>query len=156
MIFFLWIKPVSYTHLDVYKRQDFTGWRNAVRMQPPKGKLSAKEFLPIRIWEHWTAESVKELPNGNWLVDMGKNSAGFVRLRLWNTGKYEGRKVEMYPAEVLKADGSGVDQASCTQSCDTLWQCAVKDSYIIAGTGTAVSYTHLNRLFFPAPTRILF
>ena len=115
---------------------DFTGWRNAVRMQPPKGKLSAKEFLPIRIWEHWTAESVKELPNGNWLVDMGKNSAGFVRLRLWNTGKYEGRKVEMYPAEVLKADGSGVDQASCTQSCDTLWQCAVKDSYIIAGTGT--------------------
>lgn len=53
---------------------DFTGWRNAVQMQPPKGKLSAKEFLPIRIWEHWTAESVKELPNGNWLVDMGKTA----------------------------------------------------------------------------------
>ena len=114
----------------------FSGWQPAKRMEPPAGGLCAKEFLPVRIHERWQAEAVKPLPNGNWLVDMGKNSAGFVCLRLWDTQGLEGRKIELYPAEVLKPDGSGVDQASCTQSCDQLWQCRVKDSYVIAGTGT--------------------
>ncbi len=113
---------------------DRTDWKNAVRMTPPGGKLSAREFLPVRIAERWKAKSVVQLPSGNWLVDMGKNSAGFAVLKLKDTKKYAGRKVEMYPAEVLKPDGSGVDQASCTQSCDTLYSCCVKDSYTIAGT----------------------
>lgn len=91
-------------------------------MEPPAGELCAKEFPPIRIHERWQAESVKPLLNGNWLVDMGKNSAGFVCLRLRDTRGFAGRKIELYPAEVLKPDGSGVDQASCTQSCDQLWQ----------------------------------
>jgi len=111
-------------------------WQQARRMKPPLGKLSAKEFLPIRISERWTAKSVTRLPGGNYLVDMGKNSAGFVWLKLRNTKGHEGEKIELYPAEVLKPDGSGVDQASCTQSCDRLWQCSVKDCYTIAGTGT--------------------
>lgn len=111
------------------------GWQQAAVMEPPKGKLSAKEFPPVRIWESWTAESVRHLPNGNWLVDMGKNSAGFVRLKLTGTEMYAGARIRMYPAEVLKPDGSGVDQASCTQSCDTLYQCRVMDSYVCAGTG---------------------
>ncbi len=110
-------------------------WGQAVRMNPPKGRLCAKEFPSVRIWESWRAASVKPLPNGHWLVDMGKNSAGFVRLKLKDTQAYAGRRVELYPAEVLKPDGSGVDQASVTQSCDTLFSCQVKDSYVIAGTG---------------------
>ena len=113
-----------------------SGWQQAKRMKPPAGELCAKEFLPIRIHERWQPESVRPLANGNWLVDMGKNSAGFVCLRLWDTQGLAGRKIELYPAEVLKPDGSGVDQASCTQSCDQLWQCRVKDSYVTAGTGT--------------------
>lgn len=115
---------------------DFSSWPAAKRMIPPKGKLSAKEFPPIVIWETWTAKSVRRLSNGRWLVDMGKNSAGFVRLRLFGTEKYPGRKITLYPAEVLRTDGEGVDQASCTQSCDTIYRCAVEDSYITAGTGT--------------------
>lgn len=114
---------------------DRTQWKNAIPMTPPKGKLSAREFLPIQIAERWRAKSVVELPNGNWLVDMGKNSAGFPVLKLKDTLKYAGRKVEMYPAEIVKPDGSGVDQASSTQSCDTLFSCSVKDCYTIAGTG---------------------
>lgn len=114
---------------------DSLGWERAKEMKPPLGKLSAKEFLPIRIWERWQAKSVTRLPGGNYLVDMGKNSAGFVRLKLENTKGLAGEKIELYPAEVLKSDGSGVDQASCTQSCDRLWQCSVKDCYTVAGTG---------------------
>lgn len=111
-------------------------WKQAVRMDPPKGRLCAKEFLPVRIWECWKAASVRALPNNRWLVDFGKNSAGFVRLKLNDTEGHAGQKVELYPAEVLKPDGSGVDQASVTQSCDSLFFCHVKDSYVIAGTGT--------------------
>ncbi|WMJ86880.1 alpha-L-rhamnosidase [Anaerocolumna sp. MB42-C2] len=114
---------------------DRTDWTNAVPMAPPKGKLSAREFLPIQIEKRWRAKSVVQLPNGNWLVDMGINFAGFPVLKLKDTKKYAGRKVKMYPAEILKPDGSGVDQASSTQSCDTLFSCSVKDCYTIAGTG---------------------
>lgn len=121
---------------------ELKGWGNAAVMEPPKGKLAAREFLPIRIWERWTAASVVRLPGGNWLVDMGKNSAGFVCLRLENTQPYAGQKIELYPGEVLKADGSGVDQASCTQSCDTLYQCRVMDSYVVAGTGSEKWHPH--------------
>lgn len=114
---------------------DRTGWKNAVQMTPPEGQLSARGFLPIQIAERWKAKSVVQLPSGNWLVDLGKNSAGFTVLKLKDTVKHAGKKVEMYPAEVVKPDGSGVDQASSTQSCDTLFSCCVKDSYTIAGTG---------------------
>lgn len=115
---------------------DFSSWPAAKRMAPPKGKLSAKEFPSVVIWETWAAKSVRRLSNGRWLVDMGKNSAGFVRLRLFGTERYPGRKITLYPAEVLRADGEGVDQASCTQSCDTIYDCVVSDSYVTAGTGT--------------------
>lgn len=114
---------------------DISDWQQAAVMEPPKGKLAGKEFPSVRIWESWTAVSVRPLSNGNWMVDMGKNSAGFVNLKLTGTEKYAGTQIRLYPAEVQKADGSGVDQASCTQSCDTLYQCRVMDSYICAGTG---------------------
>lgn len=110
-------------------------WIPAVPMAPPKGELSAREYLPVQISETWPAKSVLPLPGGRWLVDMGKNSAGFVMLRLHKTEKYRGTKIELFPAEVLKEDGSGVDQASVTQSCNTLFSCFVKDSYKISGKG---------------------
>ena len=114
---------------------DRSAWKQAKIMEAPKGRLCAKEFPPVRIWESWTAKSVSLLPNGHWLVDLGKNSAGFVRLKLTGTQGHAGTRIRMYPAEVLKPDGSGVDQASCTQSCDTLFSCRVMDSYVCAGTG---------------------
>lgn len=114
---------------------DLAGWKQAAVMEPPKGRLCAAEFPTVGIWERWTAKSVTPLPGGRWLVDMGKNSAGFVNLKLFDTKGHEGVRIRMYPAEVLKPDGSGVDQASCTQSCDSLYQCRVMDSYVCAGTG---------------------
>lgn len=114
---------------------DWNNWTNAVQVIPPKGILAAREFLPIRIVERWSASSVRKLKNGNYLVDMGKNSAGFVNLKLRNTQSFKGRTISMYPAEILKSDESGVDQSTCTQSCDKIFSCVVKDCYTIAGTG---------------------
>ena len=123
-------------------KADRSGWADARRMEPPKGRLAAKEFPPIRIWERWQAKQISRLPGNRWLVDMGKNSAGFICLKLKDTQGYAGQKVQLYPAEVVKADGSGVDQSSCTQSCDTLYDCRVQDSYTIAGTGTEEWHPH--------------
>lgn len=115
---------------------------NARLMQPPKGRLAARECPPIRIAERWPAKSVTPLANGNWLVDFGKNSAGFVWLHLTHTERFAGRQIELYPAELLKPDGSGVDQASCTQSCDTRCRCRVMDSYVLAGAAREDWHPH--------------
>lgn len=112
------------------------GWKRAIVMQEPGGRLMAREFEPIRITESFYPQSVKQLSNGNWLVDMGKNGAGFVRLRLYNTTEQmRGTWIKMYPAEILKEDGSGVDQSSCTQSWNERYHCAIINSYRVKGMG---------------------
>lgn len=137
-----WYGGEDYDARIAYKQQgwdsigyDWSKWKFAMPVTPPKGSLAAREFLPIQIVERWTATSIKKLQNGNYLVDMGKNSAGFVNLKLTNTESYEGRTIVMYPAEILKPDESGVDQSTCTQSCDKIYSCVIKDSYTIAGIG---------------------
>ena len=58
------------------------GWAKAKKMQSPKGVLMARECPPIRIEERFTAKSVKKLGEGHFMVDVGKNGAGFVELVL--------------------------------------------------------------------------
>lgn len=115
------------------------GWHRAVRMQPPEGTLTASEFPPTRIVEKIKPQSVSRLKNGNWLVDMGRNGAGFPELILENTNeRLCGQWIRMYPAELLKENGEGVDQASCTQSWNERYHCAIVDSYRIGGRGKEV------------------
>lgn len=112
------------------------GWLHASIMEPPKGKLIAREFLPIRIVERFYATSVTKLKNGNWLVDMGRNGAGFPELSLdATTPNMQGIWIRMYPAEMLNANGSGVNQASCTQSWSERYHCSIIDSYRVKGCG---------------------
>lgn len=114
-------------------------WHRAVRMQPPEGVLTASEFPPIRIVERIKPKSLSRLKNGNWLVDMGQNGAGFPELLLKNTDeRLRGQWIRMYPAELLKENGEGVDQASCTQSWNEFFHCSIVDSYRICGKGKEV------------------
>lgn len=109
----------------------------AKRMKAPAGRLMARECPPIRIYERVQAVSVSLLPNGNYLVDMGTNGAGVPELYLTQTDEtLSGTWVHLYPAEILKEDGSCVDQRSCTQSWSELYDCVIRDSYRIAGIGT--------------------
>lgn len=114
------------------------GWETAVIMDAPTGKLTAREFPPIQIVEKIPAQSVKKLKNGNWLVDMGRNGAGFPEINIDTTADMRGIWIKMYPAELLREDGEGVDQASCTQSWNERYQCAIIDSYRIRGTGKEI------------------
>ena len=96
----------------------------------------ARECPPIKIEERFTAKSVKKLGEGHFLVDMGKNGAGFVELVLHGTTKENrGNWISMYPAEMINEADNGVDQRSCTQSWSEKFDCVIRDSYRMAGTG---------------------
>ncbi len=114
------------------------GWHPAVRMSAPMGKMIAQEFPPIRIMERIPAKSVRKLKNGNWLVDMGRNGAGFPEIDIDTVPKMKGIWLRMFPAELLQECGEGVEQSSCTQSWSERYHCAIIDSYRMKGTGREV------------------
>lgn len=107
-------------------------WRQAERMEPPMGKLAARECPAIVITESYPASSVTKLANGNYLVDMGRNGAGIPEILLHTTlAEHAGGKMTLYPGERLNNDGS-VDKGSVVESLE--WG-MVYDSYIFKGTG---------------------
>ncbi len=113
-----------------------TCWKPASAAEAPGGSLTAREFPPIRVRELLEPESIRLLKNGNWLVDFGKNGAGVPEIILHGTTEEQrGTWIRMYPAELLREDGEGVDQASCTQSWNEKYHCSIRDSYRIAGRG---------------------
>jgi alpha-L-rhamnosidase len=115
---------------------DRTGWTNAVRMKEPLGRLTGRECKPVKLVERFPAASVIRLDNGNLLVDMGRNIAGFPELVLDGTQAADrGKVIQMYPAEILNEAGTGVDQASCTQSWSDKYNCSIVNSYTVRGTG---------------------
>ncbi len=112
-----------------------TDSQSVKRMNAPDGVLTAREFPPIHIVERITPKDIKRLPGGRWLVDMGRNGAGFPEIMIDTTEQMRGQWIKMYPAELLKTDGSGVNQASCTQSWSERFQCVIQDAYRIRGRG---------------------
>ncbi len=115
---------------------DRTGWQQAVIMEKPLGRLKAREFIPVRIIEKIPAVSVTRLENGNLLVDMGINVAGFPEIMLPGmTEADRGITIEMFPAEILNDEKTSVDQSSCTQSWSENYHCSIKNSYTVKGEG---------------------
>lgn len=104
-------------------------------MNAPGGVLTAREFPPIHIVERISPKDIKKLPGGRWLVDMGRNGAGFLEILINTTEQMRGQWIKMYPAELLNTDGSGVNQASCTQSWSERFQCVIQNAYRIKGCG---------------------
>lgn len=114
---------------------DRTEWVSVQEMETPKGDLAAAEFPPVRIMERIIPKEIKKLSNGHWLVDMGRNGAGFPEIHIDTTEDMRGKWIKMYPAELLREDENGVNQASCTQSWNDRYQCVIQDAYRIRGTG---------------------
>lgn len=115
---------------------DRTAWQAARRMAAPPGRLTAREYPPIIVSGEQEAASVTRLDDGHYLVDFGTNGAGVPVLRLHGTdASMRGMQITMDPAEILLPDSSGVDQRSCTQSWSEKYECVIRDSYRIRGTG---------------------
>ena len=115
--------------------QTYDNWNPVVIKEAPGGaqsaKLKAKEYPPIRIMEELTPISVKQIKNGNYLVDMGRNGAGFEKIILRGTTQdMAGTVVTMYPTEILNEDGS-FNQYTCTQGDPGV----IYDAYTIKGVG---------------------
>ncbi|MEA5426743.1 family 78 glycoside hydrolase catalytic domain [Arcicella lustrica] len=72
-------------------------------------ELVAQMQDPIKVFDNFSAKSIKKLPSGNWIYDLGQNASGIIQLKV--KGKM-GDTVRVIPAELLKEDGSGNQKAS--------------------------------------------
>ena len=78
-------------------------WKNAAVAQAPTGELRAQMQPPVRITKLLRPTSIKEIKPGVFLVDMGQNFAGVVRIRVEGQA---GQTIRLKYGEALHADGS--------------------------------------------------
>ena len=79
--------------------------RRACVVKGPAGRVEpAGDFPKVVVYDRWTARSVRRLPDGAWLVDMGVNFAGSLKATLRNLPA--GRVVRFRKGERLHPDGS--------------------------------------------------
>ncbi|WP_128544603.1 family 78 glycoside hydrolase catalytic domain [Larkinella soli] len=103
---------------------DDQSWLNARLVAEPAGRLESQINPPIRVVETLRPVSVKEVSAGRFIVDMGQNMVGWVRLRVQGA---RGTKVTMRFAETLKESG--------TLYIDNLRSARATDIYILKGEG---------------------
>ena len=79
--------------------------RARIAADAPKGAVLPRgEMPPVVIYDRWKAKSVKALPEGRWMVDMGVNFAGTLRATL--KGTHDGDVVTFRYGELLYPDGT--------------------------------------------------
>lgn len=103
----------------LYNYEDVADWDkriDRVIMEP--------QLDPIRITSSKAPVSVTKLPNGNYIVDAGTNSAGWIKLQ--NLNGQAGTKITIRYAELLKEDG--------TLDPETLWH-DYYSTYTMDGSG---------------------
>ncbi|PES25078.1 family 78 glycoside hydrolase catalytic domain, partial [Bacillus thuringiensis] len=66
--------------------------------------IVAQENESIRKMKIIKPISISNLPNHEWLIDMGQNMVGWVRFTVRHV--YIGQKIELHHAEILNKDGS--------------------------------------------------
>jgi len=82
---------------------DDTTWLTAERVSAPEGKLGAQLNPNIQIMETIKPVSITELSPGVFIMDMGQNMVGWLRMKVKGD---KGQEVKLRFAETLKEDGS--------------------------------------------------
>ncbi|GEM_PF-195983 len=82
---------------------DDSGWLAAESVTAPASRLESQVNPPIRIMETLRPRSIRQLRDGVYIMDMGQNMTGWVRMRV--TGS-RGSRLTMRFAETLAGDGS--------------------------------------------------
>lgn len=93
--------------------KEFKGWTNAgfsdgKWMRPqlvgaPEGKMVAQMSEPMKIMQAIKPVSIKSLPGGKYILDMGQNFAGWVKVQ--NIHGRKGEKITIRHAESLQGNG---------------------------------------------------
>ncbi len=73
---------------------DDSGWPAAAVFQPPQVLTAAQMVEPNRLMETIKAVRVEAFPQGGWVIDMGKNFAGWLELKLPAIAKGSAIKLE--------------------------------------------------------------
>lgn len=127
-----------------FASSDKSGWKNAVTVSGPVGKLSAQRQNPIRVTRVIKPVKISSPAKDTFIVDMGQNFAGVARIKV--KGK-AGTRVTLRYGEAIFKDGSiNVSTTVMTQirkggipagpgAPETTWQ---EDSYTLKGKGTEV------------------
>lgn len=91
--------------MEDWKKNGFNDaeWKNVDIMPTPAGELTAQQAPNIRIQDTVKPISITARPDGKYIVDMGQNMVGWLKVHL--KGK-EGQPIKMVFAELLKEDGS--------------------------------------------------
>lgn len=102
-------------------------WREAVTLEPPKGKLVSQLLEPIQAVDELIPQSIREPKPGVYVFDLGQNIAGWARLKVQGP---RGSRVALKFAEILHEDGT-VNQANLRSAQAT-------DIYFLKGDGVEV------------------
>lgn len=87
-------------------KYDDSEWMNVDLMEAPKGKLVAQLSPSMKVMEEMKPISIKSVEDRKYIIDMGQNMVGFMRVNL--SGK-KGQPIKMRFAEELKGNGKELD-----------------------------------------------
>lgn len=76
-------------------------WKAALLVDGPK--LNAQKEEHVKVFENFSAQSIKQTANKEWVYDLGQNASAIIELKV--RGK-KGDTVKITPAELLKEDGT--------------------------------------------------
>lgn len=110
---------------------DDGGWQPAIVKDDVTAELVTQADPPVRVTEEITPVQITEPEDGVYVVDMGQNMVGTVRLRVEGPA---GTTVQLRHAEVLNDDG--------TIYTDNLRTAEATDRYTLAGDGEEVYEPH--------------
>ncbi|GAB3764232.1 glycoside hydrolase family 78 protein [Spirosoma pomorum] len=82
---------------------DDSGWLAAESVSAPASRLESQVNPPLRIMETLRPRSIRSLRDGVYIMDMGQNMTGWVRMRVAGP---QGTRLTMRFAETLAGDGS--------------------------------------------------
>lgn len=85
--------------------EEDAAWVKAVRVEPPKGRLTAMPMESMKVMKRYVPVSVKKLETGAWLYDFGTNFSGRIAMKLRTDGMMSGRKITLKVCELLNPDG---------------------------------------------------
>jgi alpha-L-rhamnosidase len=103
------------------------GWRQAIPVQSPTGRLVAGEDYPVMLEDSFRTQHVTEPAPRQYVYDFGQNASGIVELKV--KGK-RGQTIRLTPGEILDKHQM-IDQTALTEGMDSLYYL----SYTLKGEG---------------------
>ena len=85
------------------------GWKSALVVKQPAGKLAAEADYPLTIKEKIAVKSIQMPQTGTFLYDFGQNASGIIELKV--KGK-KGQEVRLIPAELINSNNLANQKAS--------------------------------------------